>query len=144
MRFWDASALVTLVIDDPLSERANRWSREDPEIAAWCLTPTEVWSAVARRRHEGKLGSPDVRRARETLARLATMWNEIDDIPGVRQRAARLLDVHRLRVADALQLAAALVAVQDRPETAAIVTLDVKLAAAADIEGFKVIGAEPE
>lgn len=144
MRFWDASALVALVIDDPLSDRANRWSREDSEISAWCLTPTEVWSAVARRRREGKLGSPDVRRAREILARLSTMWNEIDDIPGVRQRAARLLEVHTLRAADALQLAAALVAVQDRPETAPIVTMDARLATAADIEGFTIIGAELE
>jgi uncharacterized protein len=144
VRFWDASALVALVIDDQLTDRALLWSREDPEISTWCLTPTEVWSAVARRRREGKLGSPDVRRAREQLLRLATMWHEIDDIPGVRQRAARLLEVHTLRAADALQLGAALVAVQDRPERGALVTLDARLGTAADVEGFRVIGVELE
>ena len=144
MRFWDASALVALVIEDEFTDRTRRWNHEDPEISVWCLTATEICSAVARRRHEGKLGSPDVRRARERLADLTVAWHEIDDIPSVRQRAARLLEVHRLRAADALQLAAALVAVQDRPETAPIVTMDTRLAMAADIEGFTVIGAELE
>jgi predicted nucleic acid-binding protein len=59
----------------------------------------------------------------------------------VRRRAERLAAVHPLTAADALQLAAALVASGDRPETLDFVTLDSRLAAAAQIEGFRVIGA---
>jgi uncharacterized protein len=144
MRFWDSSALVALVIDDPFTERAKHWRAEDPDIAAWCLSPTEVWSAIARRRREGSLRSPDIRLARPRLADLANGWYDVDDVPAVRQRAGRLLEVHSLSAADALQLGAALLAVQDRPDRAPLVTVDKKLGAAADIEGFTVIGAELE
>jgi predicted nucleic acid-binding protein len=144
VRFWDASALVALVVEDLFSEQAWRWNRDDPEIAAWCLSPAEIWSAVARRRRDGKLNSPEVRKARENLAQLMTVWNEVTDVVAVRQRSLRLLDVHRLRSGDALQLGAALVAVEDHPVGAGLVTTDARLAAAAEIEGFRAIGVEPE
>jgi predicted nucleic acid-binding protein len=144
VRFWDASAIVGLVIDDPFSEQVQRWHRDDPEVTAWCLSPVEVWSAVARRRREGLIRSPEIRSARQHLADLASVWHEVDDIPAVRQRAFRLLEVHQLRAGDALQLAAALVVVGDRTTDETIVTTDSRLAKAADAEGFRVIGVEPE
>ena len=143
MRFWDASALVALVVEDIFSEQASRWNRDDPEIAAWCLSPAEIWSAVARKRRDGKLNSPEVRNAREKLSQLMTVWNEVTDIVAVRQRSFRLLDLYRLRSGDALQLGAALVAVGDHPDGAELVTTDARLAEAAEIEGFRVIGVEP-
>jgi predicted nucleic acid-binding protein len=142
MRFWDSSALVALVVDDAWSASAKRWHAEDPDIVAWCLSPTEVWSAVARRRREDLLRSPELRVARQRLAELGGSWHEIDDVPAVRSRAQRLLEVHPLRAADALQLAAALLMVQDRPDRAALVTVDVRLGECADSEGFTVVGAE--
>jgi uncharacterized protein len=144
LRFWDASALVGLVVDDPFSERAKRWREEDPDIAAWCLSPVEVWSAVSRRRREGSLRSPDMRMARQRLADLSSAWLEVDDVHAVRSRTHRILEVHPLRAADALQLAAALLSVQDRPDRTGFVTVDSRLATAADAEGFTVMGAEPE
>ena len=61
----------------------------------------------------------------------------------VRRAAARLLRVHPLRAADALQLAAAIVGSEDRPETLPFVTLDDRLADAATREGFRVIRPAP-
>jgi predicted nucleic acid-binding protein len=52
----------------------------------------------------------------------------------VRRTAQRLLRVHELRAADALQLAAASTAAEDLP----FVTLDDRLALAAAREGFVV------
>jgi hypothetical protein len=52
------------------------------------------------------------------------------------------LRVHDLRVADALQLAAALAAAEARPATLAVVCLDDRLGAAAEREGFPVLGAD--
>jgi hypothetical protein len=46
------------------------------------------------------------------------------------------LPVHPLRAADALQLAAAFVAAERRPHSLQIVTLDERLADAAQKEGF--------
>ena len=51
----------------------------------------------------------------------------------------RLLGLHHLRAADALQLGAALVAAYDQPLGSALVTLDARFADAARREGFRVL-----
>ena len=86
--------------------------------------------------------SPDIRAAREELKRLAEQWIEINDLPGVVRRARRLLEVHRIRAADALQLGAALYAVGDEPERNELVTFDDRLAACAEREGFRIVGVD--
>jgi predicted nucleic acid-binding protein len=57
----------------------------------------------------------------------------------VRERAERLLRIHRLRAADALQLAAALVWCEDRPRGRALIGDDGNLSEAARGEGFTII-----
>ena len=57
----------------------------------------------------------------------------------VRARAKRLLGIHSIRAADALQLAAALAVVYDDPRNQGFVCLDDRLAAAARREGFAVL-----
>jgi hypothetical protein len=59
----------------------------------------------------------------------------------VRRTAERLLRTHPLRAADALQLAAALIAADHDPTSLAIVCLDERLRVAARREGFIVLGA---
>jgi len=58
--------------------------------------------------------------------------------------ADRLLGVHGLRAADALQLAAALALCLERPAGWGFVTLDDRLATAAAAEGFEVHSPRPE
>jgi predicted nucleic acid-binding protein len=53
--------------------------------------------------------------------------------------ARRLLRVHTLRAADALQLAAAITVAEGLPASLEVVTLDQQLAAAARREGFPVL-----
>src|SRR5262249_28842262 len=101
-------------------------------------TSVEAWSAVARRRRASVLGSPDVRAARKRLDDLAGAWHEVSDVAAVRRRAQRILDVHPLAAADALQLAAALVLVSDRPDGFEFVTLDDRLGECAETEGFRI------
>jgi predicted nucleic acid-binding protein len=142
LRFWDSSAVLPLVV----RERATEWARSayaaDSTLVVWCLSQAEIWSGVTRKRRETAIGSPDVREARQRLQRLAADWTEIDDVSSVRSRALRLLEVHPLRAADALQLAAALVLVADRPDGFSFLTLDDRLAEAADREGFEVLTAD--
>ncbi len=57
----------------------------------------------------------------------------------IRSRADRLLAIHPLRAADALQLAALLAAAEERPAELPFVTLDERLAEAARKEGFSVL-----
>ena len=59
-------------------------------------------------------------------------------LTAVRRTALRLLRVHPIRTADALQLAAALAAAHGDPSTLAFLSGDARLSAAADIEGFPV------
>jgi hypothetical protein len=58
-----------------------------------------------------------------------------------RRPAERLVSVHPLRAADAVQLGAALVAADLDPAGLELVTFDERLATAAEKEGFSVLGA---
>ncbi len=138
MRFWDTSALVPLLLEQPMSPRIRELLREDPEIAAWWGTPAECASAAARLRREARLSVTDEDRVLELLRRLQDSWLEVLPSEEVRNRALRLLRVHSLKAADAFQLAAARVWAAD-PAGGAFVTLDERLALAARLEGFKVL-----
>ncbi len=139
MRFWDTSALVPVVVNVRESAAFRRTWNEDPVAIVWALTETELLSALCRRRREGLLDADDVERAETRLQRLSDRWDEVDSLPLVREEAARILRVHPLRAADALQLAAAVVAFDYRPRRRAFLSLDERLLAAARLEGFAAI-----
>lgn len=144
MRFWDASALVPLLVDEARSGWARALLESDDEVIAWWGTPVECASAVARLEREERLSPQRASAALALLDSIAAASTEVSPGEAVRARARRLLRVHRLRSADALQLAAALVASEDHPETLPFVSLDERLAVAADREGFPVVpSAEP-
>ena len=73
------------------------------------------------------------------LDALAGEWSEVQPAKKVRQRAERLLRVHSLRAADALQLSSALVWAEESPSGLFFVCLDVNLREAAFKEGFTVL-----
>ena len=56
----------------------------------------------------------DKRQAEQILRQLAAGWSEVQPVSLVRERAVRVLALHDLRAADALQLAAALVCAEER------------------------------
>ena len=70
------------------------------------------------------------------------MWTEIHPAPIIREHAERLLAVHPLRTADALQLAAALIWSGPLPRGHHMVCLDHRLREAARKEGFSILLAE--
>ena len=79
--------------------------------------------------------------ALERLDALAQAWQEVQPIVRIRQTAIRLLRVHGLRGADALQLGAALTVAEDQPASLQIVTLDDRFGQAAEREGLRVVNA---
>jgi predicted nucleic acid-binding protein len=141
VRFWDSSAVVPLLLHEPTTAVIQTLYAADRQLLVCWTTTVEVWSAVARRRRDQALRSPDVRAARERLSLLRKDWAEVDDLESLRARSLRLVEVHPLRTADALQLAAALVATQDQPDGFPFVTLDERLAEAAETEGFRILPA---
>jgi predicted nucleic acid-binding protein len=107
-------------------------------VIVWWATELECISAISRIERAGDLDLPLTDIAFERLEALRTSWQEIEPATPVRVAARRALRVHALRAADALQLAAALVATNGQPSQLPFVTLDGRLADAARREGFSV------
>ncbi len=135
MRFWDTSAIVPLLVNETATAAASDALRDDPELCVWWATGTECVSALARVEREGV----DAAAAFERLDALAETWLEVAATNPVRRTATRLLRVHSLRAADALQLAAAIVASEGEPRSLPFVTFDERLADAASREGFPIV-----
>ena len=135
MTFWDSSAIVPLLVDEDRTDAAVGKARQDGELVVWWGTPTECASAIARLERDGA-PADKVSEAFARLDELAMTWIEVEPHDDVRQIARRLLRVHPLRAADALQLAAAYIAAERRPATLQVVTFDERVRHAALKEGF--------
>jgi len=105
----------------------------------WWGTVIEAVSSLNRLAREGTLNPEQSRHAFARLEYLRNRWNEVQPTDDVRDRAERLLRIHKLRAADALQLAAALVWCVDRPQGRTLIGADGSLSAAAGAEGFTLI-----
>ena len=139
MKFWDPSAILPLCLSEPRSPMTRRVLEEDTGIVAWWGTPVECFSAFARLRREKVLDPVGEDRARSIVVELAAVWAEIQPSTMVREAAGRVLRLHPLRAADALQLAAALVWAKGRAEMLDFVCLDHRLRDAARLEGFRIL-----
>ena len=139
MRYWDASALVPLIVAEPDSELVRGWLAEDDHIVTWVWTRTEITGAIERRTREGLLSR---RRRREVIDRLGVLagrWDEVTDVLAVRSRADALLARHPLRAADAGQLGAALLVQEQVAGPLTFACRDQRLLSAADVEGLRIL-----
>jgi predicted nucleic acid-binding protein len=139
VKFWDASAVVPLLVPEPSSDPLLALLAADTAMLIWWGTPVEVSSALARREREGKLSGVGVTRALDRLRTFAAAWSEILPVEAIRVTAQRLLRIHPLRAPDALQLAAAMMASENDPASLQIVSLDERLNEIAAREGFGVV-----
>lgn len=105
-------------------------------MVVWWGSAIECASAIARLHRDGQLSAADERVARGLLAELSTAWFEIQPGTAVRDQAMRVLRVHPLRAADALQLAAAL-EWSGGAASGMFITFDDRLRDAAAREGFE-------
>ena len=139
MTFWDSSALVPLVVEEPRSKVCRALQRSHRGTIVWALTRVELVSALHRLVREGMLNATDLPSALRRVDAMERRWTEVTSVEMVRDRAERALAVHALKAADALQLGAALVQCEDKPRRHPLVTGDDNLAAAARAEGFDVV-----
>ena len=140
MNFWDSSALVPLFLKEVTSLRISKFLSHEPDLAVWWSTPVEIASAFTRtQRKAGPSNAKKYMQAAPYLDKLRSGWLEIHPSEEVRETALRLLRIHSLRAADALQLAAALVFTNHRPIGKKFVCLDVRLSEAASKEGFSIV-----
>lgn len=139
MRFWDGSAIVPLLAGEAETVAMTAVAADDPLMLVWWATPAECLSAIARLERERTLSGDAATAVLQRLDALAEGWHEIQPVEAARRTARRLLRVHPLRAADALQLAAAVVACEGDPSSLERVTLEERLADAARREGFAVL-----
>ena len=139
MIFWDSSAIVPLLVDEPESSTVGSIARDDPVLVVWWGTRIECASALSRLEREGGLAVEETEIARDLLSELSECWAEVLPTDPLRRQAERLLLRHPLRAADALQLAAATAWAESEPDRHPLCTLDDRLAEAARGEGFKIL-----
>jgi uncharacterized protein len=125
-----------LLIAEAATRRLQDLATRDPDMLVWWGSRVECASALARVERSAALDERAAALAFDRLNQLAASWHEVEPSEIVREMATRFLRVHPLRAADALQLAAALVAAEQRPSSLAMITLDDRLAGAAQKEGF--------
>ena len=139
MRFWDASAILPLIVEEPGSALARKWLREDQDLVVWGLTRVELAAAIERSAREGRFSPAERATALRRASQLADDSHEVVDLAAVRSRATAVLARHALRAADAAQLGAALLVADPEPASLTMVVLDRRLASAAEREGLSVL-----
>ena len=132
LRYWDSSAVVPLLVREDSSARVEALLSEDGVVVSWWGTPVECSSAIGRRERDGSITMSEAAVASRKLAMLESRWLEIAPSDELRDVACRVVRVHDLRAADALQLAAAAARLRRSRTTPsfAFVTLDERLALA--------------
>lgn len=139
MRYWDSSAIIPLLVEEEETEKRESHLREDPQVVTWWGSKVECASALNRLYRKGVMEREGFQQALSDLETLASSWLEVQPSEKMRRRALRLLNVHPLRAADALQLAASLVASDEDPRSLSFVCSDRRLAETAEKEGFTVL-----
>lgn len=144
MRFWDANAIVPLLVNESQSTVVADFLRQDAGVVVWWVTRSECIHALVRKNREGVITSAGYARALVVLDSLGEAWSEVLPVAEVRDEAEALLNKHPLRTADAYQLAAALDWCDGDTDGAQFVCFDGKLRQAAEAEGFEVLPLAPE
>lgn len=139
MKFWDASAAVSLLFLEAPSWKTLELFRQDPDVVLWWGTSVECVSALTRVEREDQTAKAAIQRGWTVLQTLRGGALEIKPSEDIRLSAEHLLSKHPLRAADSLQLAAALTWRESQPVGASFVALDRRLRAAATLEGFWVL-----
>ena len=84
MRYWDAAALVPLVVDEPASSLAREWLAEDERIITWPAfltgfrreeseTPSRATARSSRRARSGAFLAPDQAQGRISVCLPGTL-----------------------------------------------------------------------
>lgn len=136
--FWDTSAIVPLCCFQNASSKAKQLTQTFARQIVWWATAVEAISALQRLAREGHVSTQELAQAHARLAYLRSRWSEVQPSDILRKQAERLLRMHKLRAADALQLSAALTWCNSNPRDHTFVAGDLELLAAAQIEGFSI------
>jgi uncharacterized protein len=139
MSFWDSSAIVSAVANQPSGSDMEQLLVDDPDLVVWWGTAVELASAATKLRRQHLTDEAGFLKLLEKSEKISDEADQIEPTEQVRRTALRILRVHDLSAADALQLAAALVWTNHETTGAGFVCLDKRLREAAEREGFTVL-----
>jgi len=139
VNFWDTSAIVPLLVCDTDTPAREAQLKGAEGVIVWWTTRVECVSALGRRERDALLSAEAIQAAMARLHALDRQWMVVSPSQVILSRAERLLKIHPLRAADSLQLAAALIATREEPETCLFHVANTRLALAAGKEGFTVV-----
>ncbi len=123
----------------PSSDRIEPLLERDPEVALWWGAPIECASVLMHARRQERISLADFQKSQALIDHLRARAVEVQPTEAARARALRILSVHALRAAGALELAAALIWCQERTHGVSFVSVDEPLRLAAALEGFRVL-----
>ena len=115
MRYWDASALFPLLVEEGGTPAARALLRADETVYVWWGTIIECAAGLARRLREGTLDAERHQRAMKVLVTASAGWRGVAPEESMREDAVRFVRSYPLRAADALQLAAGFTWARRRP-----------------------------
>ncbi len=138
MSFWDSSALVPLCTNESRSISAGRLWKTFPQKFVWWETSVEICSALARIERENKITTTQRLKAEKRLEVIEKVWSEISPNARVKELARTFPALYKMKAADSLQLAAALVWCKEQPKNKDFVSGDEHLIKVAETVGFTV------
>ncbi|MBI2965029.1 MAG: type II toxin-antitoxin system VapC family toxin [Chloroflexi bacterium] len=135
MRYFDASALVKRCVREPGSQSIRQLMDSGPRATSR-LSEVEVVSGIARLVRSGALSTPERDHAIATLDGTLPAMLVVELTSNITLRARALLERHRIRAGDAIQLASCL-DLQDRlGQPVTMVSFDTRLTDSAAAEGL--------
>jgi hypothetical protein len=126
-------------VREPASGKIEPLLQRDPDVAFWWGAPLECGEALLAARRKERISAADLQNARTVIDHLRSRAFEVQPTDELRARALRILSVHELSAAGALELAAALIWCRERTQGAGFVSLQGALRLAAALEGFRVL-----
>lgn len=87
MKFWDASAIVPLLVAEPTTRRVQALASRDPDMLVWWGSKVECVSALTRLERAAALDARGIALASDRLKQLADGWREIEPSGVVRESA---------------------------------------------------------
>lgn len=133
--FWDSSALIPLCVTQPQTAK-SRLLYETYGIVAWWATQVEMMSGLARLDRVGQITHDPFLMGKQIALEIVRGWLSVGSTERIAAGACSLLELHSLRAADALQLAAALEWCEGQPVGKVFLTFDRRLHEAAGFAGF--------
>ena len=105
--YFDTSAMIPLLVEEPLSKIAERVWQQASWVASSRLSYVEARAGLARACRMERISPPELREAVKGLKTLHRQMHQVEITAELVERAGQLAEELALRAYDAIQLAAA-------------------------------------